>query len=218
MNIGFVTIGMAPRDDLLGVFEARLGANHDLRLVGALDGLSQADVAGLAPHETEEPLVTQAHQGQPVTIAREQIIGKMQQRIDELEQDGADLVVVLCTGPFPELSAKVPLLFPDLVLQHFVRGVFPKGDLGVIAPLVSQQPMMRQKWHDYPTVRMDALDPYGQETSGSKLANFDSCGVIVLDCMGYTPRIRATVREQTGKPVVLAQDVLAHAVEVLVGE
>lgn len=218
MNIGFVTIGMAPRDDLLGVFRNRLGDKHELRLVGALDGLSRADVADLVPGASEEALVTQAHHGQPVTIARERISGKMQQRIGELEQGGADLIVVLCTGPFPELNAGVPLLFPDLVLQHFVRGVLPSGDLGVIAPLVSQQPMMRQKWRDYATIRMDAVDPYGQEIAVPDLADFGSCGMIVLDCMGYTPRIRSAVREQTGKPVILAQDVLAHAVEILVGE
>ena len=42
------------------------------------------------------------------------------------------------------------------------------------------------------------------------------CDVIVMHCMGYDDNHRATVREVTGKPVLLAQRMLAAGVAQLV--
>lgn len=141
----------------------------------------------------------------------------MQARISDLQALDVAFIVVLCTGPFSELRADVPLLLPDVVLRHFIQGVMPTGALGVIAPLLAQQPMMREKWHDYAPLALEALDPYGEYESLDDLVSFDDCGIVVLDCMGYSSAVRCLVREHAGKPVVLAQDVLAHAVELLAG-
>lgn len=216
MKIGFVTIGQSPRDDLISVFRKRIGERHDLIILGTLDGISPNDVAALAPNSEEEPLVTQLRSGQSVTIAKERILGLMQAQINELQALGVEFIVALCTGPFPELRANVPLLLPDVVLRHFVQGVMPAGKLGVIAPLAGQHLMMREKWHDYDDLTVAALDPYDEHGEPHDLPSFDDCGIVVLDCMGYSPGTRRLVHDHAGKPVILAQDVLAHAVELLV--
>lgn len=218
MRIGFVTIGQSPRDDLINVFRQRIGADHDLLILGALDGLTADGVATLAPASHEEPLVTQLRSGQSVTIAKERILGLMQERIDELQALGVEFIVVLCTGPFPELTSNVPLLLPDGVLRHFVQGVMPAGTLGLVAPLAEQHSMMRGKWHDYDHLVLTALAPYGADGNLQSLPSFDDCGIVVLDCMGYSSATRRLVRDHTGKPVILAQDVLAYAVELLASE
>jgi len=217
VKIGFVTIGQAPRDDMIAGFRERLGNEIELVQRGALDHLTRLQVAALSPVGEEEPLVTQLRTGEAVTIAKERILELMQQRIDGLQAQGAGLIVVLCTGPFPELKATVPLLFPDEVLRHFVTGVMPKGRLGVILPRADQEPMMNAKWDAYLPLTFLVHDPYG---GGARIGAGDAlrdCQLVVLDCMGYTATTKAAVRDACDTPVLLAQEVLAHAVELLAG-
>src|SRR5688572_14348000 len=92
MNIGLVTIGQAPRNDLLAPFQKRLGQGNSLRLTGALDGLSRAEIQELEPRATDHPLVTQLQGGESVTVAEELILGSILRRIDEFEDAGFDLI------------------------------------------------------------------------------------------------------------------------------
>lgn len=217
MKIGLVTIGQSPRPDLLAPFQSRVAATNELMLTGALDGLSLSKIEQLAPASGEETLVTKVGESHSVIIARERIVELMQARIDEHQAAGCDLVVILCTGSFPELTADTPLVFPDQVLHHFVKGVFPQGKLGVIAPAAEQQAMMREKWEAYRSVAFGFLDPYDGE--GALQSEFDlaSSDLVVLDCMGFTSQTRTSLRHHTDKPIVVAQEVLAHAVEILAG-
>lgn len=217
MRIGFVTIGQSPRGDLIGAFRSRIGEGHELLQAGALDGLTVSEIETLAPAAQEEPLFTRLQWGQSVTIAKERIIDLMQARIDELRTAGVEMVVILCTGPFPELEADVPLLVPDVILRQFVKGVMPHGNLGVIAPLEEQYPMMRDKWPEYEPLAFDVLDPYNDQTPFRDLGRFDDSSLIVLDCMGYSLSAKHALRDNIGKPVLLAQEVLAHTVELLAG-
>lgn len=215
MKIGLVTIGQAPRNDLLAPFEHRLGHRNHLHLTGALDGLSRAELQELEARDADRPLLTQLQGGEPITLAEERISGAVQRRIDEFEEAGVDLIAVLCTGPFPDLIATVPLILPDAVLRHFVNGVHPKGPLGVIAPMAEQAPMVRDKWRQYPDLSLGFLDPYGASPPAQAFDAFKHCPLVVLDCMGYSSATRNAVRRHIGKPVALAQEVLASAVELL---
>jgi protein AroM len=141
----------------------------------------------------------------------------LQARIERLVAEGAGLVVVLCTGPFPSFVAAVPVLLPDPILRHLVEGVLPSGRLGVVAPIASQYPMMARKWQGY-DLRLRAVDPYGDAAAmGEATAELADCQLVVLDCMGFSPAHLALARAACPRPVLLAQDVLAHTVAMLVG-
>lgn len=216
MRIGFVTIGQSPRDDIVGLFQVRL-PGIEIEQAGALDDVPAAEVDRLAPAPTDDVLVTRLRSGRDVTIGKQRILGLMQRRIDELAACGADSIVVLCTGPFPELTAPVPLVLPDQVLGHFVAGVLPHGRLGVIAPVIEQIPLMRQKWAAYDDLVIRAANPYG-DPEGVQVAAADmtNCALLVLDCMGFGPAAHAAAAAY-GRPVLVAQEVLAHTVELLAG-
>jgi hypothetical protein len=77
--------------------------------------------------------------------------------------------------------------------------------------------MMHEKWHDYAPLTLEVLDPYGDHKNVERLDSFEACGLLVLDCMGYSSATQHLVRDRVGKPVLLAQEVLAHAVELLAG-
>lgn len=216
MRIGLVTIGQSPRPDLLKAMHAAVGDAAELVLTGALDDLSLEDVQNISPGEHDIPLVTQMRDGQTVTISHHSVVPLLQKRIDEHQAAGSEMLVVLCTGAFPELTANVPMLMPDRVLKHFVTGVYPAGKLGVIAPSASQESMMRKKWQDYPDLIVDPLDPYGDGDFSEHAPDLSDCGLVVLDCMGYTTETKTNVQSQLGVPVVVAQDILASAVGLLV--
>jgi protein AroM len=217
MQLGVVTIGQSPRLDLLDPFRAALGSVADIREAGALDGLSDAAVRDLTPEPNETPLVTRLASGETVVIAKERILETLQCRIDALVSDGAALVVVLCTGPFPRFPAPVPILLPDPILRHLVEGILPDGKLGIVAPIAGQYPMMARKWCGY-DLTLRAVDPYGPVAAmGEAVANLTDCQLIILDCMGFSPAHAAIARAACPRPVLLAQDVLARTVAMLAG-
>ncbi len=51
-TIGAITIGQAPRDDVVPEMEKRLGPPVRVLQAGALDGLSRADITAFAPADT----------------------------------------------------------------------------------------------------------------------------------------------------------------------
>lgn len=216
MIIGLVTIGQSPRPDLLHPIQKVVGDSADLVLTGALDDLTHADVERLAPVENDVPLVTRMRDGQTVTVSHKGVVPLLQKRINEHQDAGSDLLVVLCTGAFPELSATIPMLMPDRILSHFVAGTFPAGRLGIIAPVSEQEPMMRRKWREYPNLIVEWLDPYGDGNFSRHTTGLLDCRLVVLDCMGYTNDTKSRVQSHLGVPVVVAQEVLASAVGLLV--
>src|SRR5215469_7407230 len=142
--LGLVTIGQSPRLDIRPTYEAVLGFAAPIIEAGALDGLETGDIAALAPVDDDIPLVTLAA-GREVRIGKRAVTPLLQYAIDRTVMQGAQVVVVLCTGHFAGLRAPVPLIEPDRVLHGFMNALQPDGALGVIMPDEGQMDMMRAK-------------------------------------------------------------------------
>jgi protein AroM len=211
--IGLITIGESPRLDIRPTYEAVLGFAVPIIEAGALDGLEMGDIAALAPVDTDIPLVTLAA-GREVRIGKRAITPLLQSAIDRTIMQGAQVVVVLCTGHFTGLRAPVPLIEPDRVLHGFMRALQPDGALGVIMPDAGQMEMMRAKWLGY-DLSLAVASPYQPRTAWDAIiAAFAHARVraIVLDCMGFGPDAKAYFAERTGVPVLCAQTATAHLV------
>lgn len=217
--LGLVTIGQSPRPDIRGTYQAVLGDAVRIVEAGALDGLSVDEIAALAPADDDVPLVTLAHGGE-VRIGKRAITPLLQRAIDTVVAHGADVVAVLCTGHFAGLSAPVPLIEPDRVLDGFCRAIQPTGRLGVVMPDAGQAGMMRRKWPGY-DLTLATASPYQPPTAWDAIiAAFRRSGVqaIVLDCMGFGPREKAYFAAATGVPVLCAQSATAHLIRELIWE
>jgi protein AroM len=211
--LGLVTIGQSPRLDIRPTYEAVLGFAVPIIETGALDGLEAAAVAGFAPEDDDIPLVTLAN-GHEVRIGKRAITPLLQQAIDRTVAEGAQVIVVLCTGHFEGLHAAVPLVEPDRVLDGFMRALQPRGPLGVIMPDEGQAAMMRAKWHGY-DLSLAVESPYQPPTTWDQtITVFLDADVrgIVLDCMGFGPDAKAYFAARTGVPVLCAQTATAHLV------
>jgi len=215
--IGLVTIGQSPRPDIRDTYERVLGPTARIVEAGALDGVSSADVARLAPDRRDVPLVT-LFDGGEVRIGKRRITPLLQQAINRVVGDGAAIVVVLCTGHFDGLSARVPLIEPDCVLDGFMRAIQPTGKLGVVMPDDGQEQMMRRKWRGYDLTLATASPYQPSATWNAVIGGFNDAGVdaIVLDCMGFGPDAKAYFTARTGVPVLCAQTATAHLIRDLV--
>src|SRR3546814_2978658 len=70
-RIAFVTIGQAPRVDLTPEILDRIDAPIDAAEFGALDDLSAAEVAAMAPRPGEASLCTRMRDGSEVVIGKD---------------------------------------------------------------------------------------------------------------------------------------------------
>lgn len=218
-KVGLITIGQSPRNDVTPILKKVLGRSIQLIEKGALDGLTKNEIEKLAPSMGDYVLVTRLRDGSSVKVARRLITSKIQKCIGALEDLGVDFNVLLCTGEFPRLKAKKPLIMPEPLITSFVRCV-KGGKIGVVVPEKEQAANVDKKWkrRSVSAVVVHA-NPYGNvkalEEAAILLAK-ENVDLIVLDCIGFTVKACEIFRQLTGKPVLLPQALLGYILKSLV--
>lgn len=220
-KIGFLTIGQSPRDDVVPDILTILGPGFEVIEQGALDGLTRQEVEALRPGKNDFPLITRLRDGTAVVIVgKRKILPLLQARISSLERQNADLVALLCTDDFPRLHARKPLLLPHRILLGTVRAVMKKGRLGVLAPLAEQNDRLRKKWLGTGwEVFMENLNPYGESSAFDRVMERmkrHRVNLIVLDCIGYSSKIKEEIRLATGRPALLPRSLLAGLIKEII--
>ena len=166
-------------------------------------------------------LVSRLNDGSSVTFAERYILPRLQEAIDRMEEDGCRLIMVFCTGSFPEtLSAKnIPLIYPCEILDRLVPLMSKKSNIICMTPSPLQLEQTENKWKNYvKQVKSIAASPYGDWESLEKAADEAKemdADLIVLDCIGYTQKMKDMFAEKTGKMVVLPRTLLARVVSEL---
>jgi protein AroM len=211
--LGLVTIGQSPRDDLMLHLFPFLPSGLSIRQVGALDGLTGEQIAKLAPGAPDDPLHTRLRDGSAVTVGRERITSLVQARIDQLENEGAGVIVLLCTARFPTLRSSALLVEPDRLLVNLVRGLRPRR-IGVFLPLAAQGDSASEKWMAVEAEKTYAAAlPCGEPDAivqAARQLEEGSVDLIVMDCVSYTEAHKRSVTKVTGKPVILAISLVAR--------
>lgn len=229
-RIGAVTIGQSPRTDVVPELLPLLGPGIEVVEVGALDALSPAAIAALAPAPGDEVLVSRLRNGQQVRLRKEGVPELLQAGVDSLA-GRVEAVLLLCTGSLPPLRSPCPILYPEHLLFQVVRGILGAGQagrtpdrVGILTPDPAQTEEQRTRWTAVlgavPAVA--ACSPYVPEGLESRLERAATelltagARMIVLDCLGYSRYMKHMVHRAAGIPVILARTVLARvAAEVL---
>jgi protein AroM len=220
-KIGMITIGQSPRVDIVPEIKEILGKEIEVLEAGALDGLSLEQVRGFYPRKRDYILCTRMADGSEVVIGKRFILPRMQDHIHRLARRGAEIILLLCTGKFPEFSSKRLLIEPQKVLDHFLYALQGKNQrIGLMIPLQDQMEQAKKKYGRMKgEVIIQFASPYSKEDQVSKAAKAlkrANPHVIVMHCMGYTQVMKDQVREITGKPVVLARSLVARALKELI--
>ncbi|MFD6426354.1 AroM family protein [Streptomyces sp. NPDC060198] len=197
----FLTIGQAPRPDLSGAIEAHLPPTTRVRHAGVLDGLTRAEVeARFAPVDGGATLLSRLADGGPVALDAEAVGEALQARVDQVEEEGADVVVLLCTGEFPGLRTRgARLVEPDALVTGYVTTVLPGSQVGIVVPLPEQVSEAREKWRAVaPEPLFGTASPYADDCSAlcaAAHAHLEAgATALMLDCMGYGDRHHRALR------------------------
>lgn len=217
-KVGLVTIGQSPRPDGLAKdIGTMLGEDVHVVERGALDGLSIAEVAEMAPSSSDYRLLTILKDGTTVQIGRSHILHLMQQHIDDLERtEGVEASLVICSGAFPPFDHSRPLLIPQAALYGAVAGMAAHGLLASIMPLPSQQKQSLAKWAEFGVrdVRLYPVSPYAPDRISAIEAAADaasSAGAVALfiDGFAFDQSARLAARRKFDGPVVLSRSLAA---------
>ncbi|HEX2922797.1 MAG TPA: AroM family protein, partial [Chloroflexota bacterium] len=213
-------IGQSPRVDVIPEIQAIVDPDVEFVEGGALDGLSRAEIAELAPKQGDYVLVTRLQDGSSVQVAEHHILPRMQGQIDRVLAAGVEVVALLCTGEFPPFQSSKLLIKPQPVLHHFVTAVAEGKRLGVVIPAQEQVEQAIIRWKSAAAdVRVEAGSPYEDisqlERAAEALKRWEA-DIIVLDCMGFTTAAKARAAAIARVPVVLPRSVLARTLAELI--
>ncbi|WAH95724.1 AroM family protein [Arthrobacter sp. MMS18-M83] len=223
-TLGVITIGQTPRTDLTPEL-ADLLPGVCIAERGALDGLSASEIAELAPVSGDHVMTTRLRDGTAAVVGQEALVRRVQVAILDLQGE-VDVLLLACTGTFPEFIHHKPLIEPDHVLAHVLAAVAsPTRCVGIICPLAEQEEDAKAKYRALlpGTVALStaAATPYSTDVASlgvaAKQLRADGAEIIVLDCIGYTARMRSLVVEASGLPVLLARSVAARIAAELLG-
>jgi len=222
-TLGTLTIGQAPRPDVVPIIDRYVSAEVRRIHRGVLDGLSHAEIAARYKPEGGEPeLVTRLQDGTETVLSRARMKDGVQQALAALEAEGCDAILLLCTGTFDGLQCKKAwLVEPDHIIPGVVSGLVEKRQLGVIVPIASQIGSESGKWrplHRAPIFA--AVSPYAGNddalVDAGKQLKAQGADAILLDCIGFTERHRQALLS-LGMPVIVSNAVAAKALSELLG-
>lgn len=214
-TLGLVTIGQAPRSDLTPEI---LPLVPPCRVVehGGLDGLSADEIASLAPGPGEHALTSKLRDGSSAVFGHDQAVPLVEKAVGRAEADGADVVLIVCSGSFPPLSHQRPLLFTEALAHHATAGLTADEPVGIVRPLPSQVDDGAAAWEctlGRPVAAATSASPYTdtpEDVAAAAASLADRCAVIVLDCVGYDERMRAQAMEASRRQVLLVRTLAAR--------
>lgn len=205
-----VTLGQSPRDDILDEIRAMV-PQVDWIERGALDATDESKLAELAPRDGEFPIITRLRSGRTVLVGEAAIAPLVQKAADEAGRDAA-ILVVLCSGPL-SIRASIPVLVPERILAAMVQAVHPNAPAAIVTPAAEQITAQKARWRSFgvePIVL--PASPYAPEDFAEigRMARESGARFIVLDCLGYSMKMKEAVARSSGLPVILARSLVAR--------
>jgi len=202
--IGALTIGQSPRPDLVAPLIDWLPKNCQIIQAGALDGLTKASLPPV--HDGTYPLTTRMRDGSLVMIEESFLVAKLQQTLDQLEEQGVIVTILLCAGTFSKLKGTRPLVNPFSIGRTVLHSL-GLTKIGLIAPIKEQEAPIRQRWLAagfQPTVWTADLaqqgNQFSQQLNEQIETNHLEC--IVLDYVGHPTVQVAKLRKTAVIPLI----------------
>lgn len=212
-RLAFVTIGETPRVDMVPELLAGIGAEVDAHEFGALDELSDSDIADLAPRSGETAFATRRRDGSEVAIAKERIEPRLERLLHRIDDMNFDIVVLLCTGTHVAPLKKTLMIEAQRVVDKMVEAMSAStGRLGVLLPLERQITEFPER-HVFPgTPKLAAASPYAGDDIATQAKALVGCDLVIMHCMGYSEAMRDEVQKAVGAPVLLSRRIVSSAV------
>jgi protein AroM len=221
-RIGMVTVGQAPRDDLVPFMTPLFTRKVDVVQAGALDRLRPGEIAALAPDPGEVGIAARLLDGSETLLSHAKIFPRVQACVDRLVADGAGLIVILCGADWSAIRSDVLVVNPGQVFPAVICALAGGRRLGVIKPSPGQVERTRQQFAErgvdavvtaaspYTARRLDDVRLAAEHLADSRV------DLVWMTCVGMDEAMREVVCEVTGRPAVLARTILARILDELI--
>lgn len=217
VRIGFATIGQAPRNDTVPAIVAALGQPVEVVEAGALDGLSDAQIAELGPREGEYTFATRLADGRQVALNKAAAEARLGPVLERMDEQGLDLVVALCAGTRLPALKHTLLIEPQRIVDGITAALAAScRRIGIVVPLAQQVDSFHLEAPVTAEVRVTHASPYAGDRFAEAGRELADCDLVVMHCMGYTPAMRAKVAAAAGVPTVSAPELLAGVLRQLI--
>ncbi|MFB0565812.1 MAG: AroM family protein [Candidatus Aminicenantaceae bacterium] len=215
-KIAAITIGQAPRDDIIPDLKKLIGAETSIEVRGILDKLEMEEIKNLLPKDEEEILKTRLRNGTSVTLGYNSVVKGIKKCLSVLRAEKYEIIALLCTGDFPELEEEEGLVHTSKLLKEEVKKRIKKGILGILIPSSEQILQTERKWKRRGIIlTIASASPYGEKekvfSAVESLAK-SKAELIVLDCIGYSLSIYKKLKKTTTIPLLLPLKLLARSI------
>lgn len=215
-RVASLTVGQTPRSDLLPDILAQVSLPLDVQEFGALDGLSAAQIAALAPAEGESCLITRLRDGRDVIVSRQRMAERLEALCLGIDPQRFDLLIVLSTGLFRDFDSRCPTVNAQRAMDAAIGAVSAAGQtVGVVYPLRRQV----DENADYSVPGLSLRFSHADSGNTAELLKaadaLRDCDMLVLNSVGYVDADRVLVAQRSGRPVILARRVVAGAIGLL---
>lgn len=221
VKIGTVTIGQSPRTDIMEEIIPFLGERFEIIEKGALDGMSKEFIAENISPKLDYPVgdiqVSRLASGDEVTIDKNKMMPYLYKKIEELNEEQVDLIVLLCNDPFPEIKSAVQVIRPESLIHNIAVNLTSSKKVGIVMPNESQLERAKALLATYGLdATVVAVSPYQEanhmESSLEPLLD-EEIDLIILECLGNGFDFKNRVIQFTGKKVILVREMLFSIVK-----
>lgn len=216
--LGIVTIGQTPRPDLAEAFGAE-APHAEMRVAGALDGISPDDLTTLQdlrtsrPQDLEYPLLVRLATGVHIEVPLARLAPRVTAAARMLAADGAAMIVIACAGAFPDVPCPVSVLLPGRIVPAIAGALSRTRRVGIVTPNRGQVPFAERKWREdgfEPTVTWASPSRDDEMARAADELRDTDTDLIVIDCMGHADDARRAMAKWTGRTVIAAQSLVAR--------
>jgi protein AroM len=216
-KIGIITIGQSPRTDVVPEMTAFFGEGVEVLERGALDGLSLEQVRAYAPQAGMVHLCTRMRDGHEVVVAKEKLLPKIQEAVDDLNRKQVTLILLLCVGEFPQFRSACLVVEPQKIVDHCIESLIGASHhLGIVIPIAEQEGWVRDTFSSLTdSITVAVASPYAglnDLPAAAEILNEAVCDLIVMYCMGFNRQLTRPIRDITAKPVIVSSAIVARTI------
>jgi protein AroM len=189
----------------------------DVLEAGALDGLTDEQIAQLGPRDGEYAFATRLADGRQVVVGKSAAEARLASVLERMDAEGLDLVVALCAGTrLPGLKNSL-LIEPQRIVDGITAALAAASRrIGIVVPLAQQVERFHLEAEVTAEIRVTHASPYEGDRFAEAGGELADCDVVVMHCMGYTPAMRAKLAMAAGVPTVSAPELVAAVLRQLI--
>lgn len=214
----FITIGQAPRDDILREVLAPAYAQRIiLEQFGVMDGMDGTEIDAIRPIGDERCFFTRLSNGNFVSVQARPIEERLRGMVAAIDEQGYDLIVLLSTGIFESWPLRTRLIHSQKLLDLWIDAlVMGDRSLGIVLP----QQFIASSGEEGGTTAMQTalvqtariVEPAGESSSLDDMPMFlKDVGLIVMHSLSYSEREAEVLASRMSRPVVPVRRLVSSA-------